>query len=135
MTAKDFLKQIKKLDKLIENKTVEAYRWREIANNISVDMSRERVQSSGSHDVTSNAISAYMDLDTEIAELKAKRKYIISVMERLDAVEYDILHKIYVQDFTLKEIAVKYKKRYEWASSNHTNALDNVQRILNKRKK
>lgn len=137
MTAKDFLLQIRKLDKLIENKMAEAQQWREIANNTSVDMSRERVQSSGNYDVTANAICTYLDLDAEIAkrldELIAAKKDVLDVIEQLNATEYDVLHKIYVQGFTLQDVASLYNRRYEWATTTQGRALKNVQIILNKR--
>lgn len=137
MVAKEFLLQIKKLDKLIENKMAEAQQLRDIANNTSVDMSRERVQSSGNHDVMANAICAYLDLDKEIAqrirELIAIKKDVISVIEQLNAIEYDILHKIYVQDYTLQDVASLYDRRYEWAATMQGRALKNVQMILDNR--
>jgi DNA-directed RNA polymerase specialized sigma24 family protein len=137
MTAKDFLLQIRKLDKLIENKMAEAQHWREIANNASVDMSRERVQSSGSHDVTANAICKYLDLDDEIArrldELIAAKNDALEVIEQLNDIEYDVLHKIYVQGFTLQDVASLYNRRYEWATTTQGRALKHVQTILNKR--
>lgn len=137
MKAQDFLKQIKKLDKLIENKLAEVQRWKEIANNTSVNMSGERVQSSGSHDNIANAICTYMDLEREIKqsvdELIETRKDIINVIEQLQATEYDILHKIYVQGFTLQEVASLYDRRYEWATTTQGRALKHVQNILNKR--
>lgn len=138
MKAQDFLKQIKKLDKLIENKLAEVQRWKDIANNTSVNMSGERVQSSGSTDTIVNAICTYMDLEREIKqcvdELIAKRKDILDVIEQLNATEYDILHKIYVQGFTLQEVASLYDRRYEWATTTQGRALKHVQIILNKRK-
>ena len=137
MNAKDFLLQIKKLDKLIENKLAEVARWREIANNTSVNMSSERVQSSGNHDMVANAICAYLDLEREIDqnidELVNTKKDIISVIEQLHAIEYDILHKIYVQDLTLQDVASLYDMSYNWATTTHGRALKNVQNILDKR--
>lgn len=137
MKAQDFLKQIKKLDKLIENKLAEVQRWKEIANNTTVNMSGERVQSSGNHDTIANAICTYLDLEREIKqcvdELIAKRKDILNVIEQLPATDYDILHKIYVQGFTLQEVASLYDRRYEWATTTQGRALKHVQIILNKR--
>lgn len=136
MNAKEFLKQVKKLDKLIENKLAEVQRWKEIANNTTVNMSGERVQSSGSFDTIEKAICTYIDLEREgVDVLIAKRKDIISVIERLPPVEYDVLHKIYVQDFTLQEVASLYDRRYEWATTTQGRALQHVQDILNKRGK
>jgi hypothetical protein len=131
MTAKDFLLQIRKLDKLIENKMAEAQQWREIANNTSVDMSRERVQSSGSYDVTANAICKSMDLENEAELFKWEKENIIKQIEKLDAVYYDVLHKIYVQGIPIKSIAAQYHKRCEWASRMHTKALEAFEKLIN----
>ena len=59
----------------------------------------------------------------------------MNVIESLDADEYDILHKFYVQSFNLPEIAQLYDKSYTWAHKLHTSALNSVQNILNKRTK
>lgn len=137
MRAKDFLSQIKKLDKLIENKMAEVQRWREIANNTTVNMSGEKVQSSGNHDTVANAICTYLDLEAEIQkrieELVNTRQDVISAIEQLSATEYDILHKIYVQDFTLQDVASLYDMSYTWVTTTHGRALKNVQRILDER--
>lgn len=139
MRAKDFLSQIKKLDKLIENKMAEVQRWREIANNTTVNMSGEKVQSSGNHDTVANAICTYLDLEAEIQkrieELVNTRQDVISAIEQLSATEYDILHKIYVQDFTLQDVASLYDMSYTWVTTTHGRALKNVQRILDEREK
>lgn len=137
MNAKEFLLTIKKMDKLIENKLAEVLRWKEIANNTSVNMSGERVQSSGNNDSIANAICTYMDLEREITrnidELISKKKDVISVIEQLSATQYDVLHKIYVQYYTLQDVASLYQRDYGWATTTHGRALKNVQNILNKR--
>jgi DNA-directed RNA polymerase specialized sigma subunit len=131
--AKEYLSQIEMLDKLIENRQADAQRWRDIANNTTVNMSGERVQSSGSHDVIANAICTYLDIEREeIDGLLAKRKVIISVIEQLPPIHYDLLHKVYVQHFTLKEVASIYDMSYNWATTTHGKALNEVQNILNK---
>lgn len=137
MNAKDYLLTIRKMDKLIENKLAEVHRWKEIANNTTVNMSGERVQSSGNNDSIANAICTYMDLEREITrnidELIDKKKDVISVIEQLSATQYDVLHKIYVQNYTLQDVASLYQRDYGWATTTHGRALKNVQTILNKR--
>lgn len=134
MNAKEFLQQIEKLDRLIENKMAEAQQWRDIANNTTVNMSGEKVSSSGSHDIVANAICKYMDLDAEIAreidKLIAARKDVIGVIEQLSAAEYDILHKHYVQGFTFGDLAITYDCSYSGVTSRHNRALKSVQKIL-----
>ena len=135
MNAKDFLKQIKRLDKLIENKMIEVQQWKEIAQSTTAsNPSADRVQSSSNPHRISDAIDRYIDLEQEINryvdELVDTKKAVISVIEQLEALEYDILHKMYVQNFTLYDVADKYDRSYSWATTIHGHALKNVQKIL-----
>lgn len=135
MTAKEYLLRIRKLDKLIENKMAEAQQWREIATNISANMSGERVQSSGSTDTVANAVCKAMDLENEAELFKWEKERIIKQIEKLDTIHYDVLHKIYVQGVPIKSIAAQYHKRCEWASRKHREALESLEKILNKGEK
>lgn len=138
MKAKAFLQQIVKLDKMIENKTFEVEQWKAIANGTTAQMGGERVQSSGSQQKMADAIVKYIELENEVANqidiLIDTKKDVIRVIEQLDPIEYDILHKCYVQHFTLYEVAALYGNSYSWATTKHGNALKNVQRILDGRK-
>ncbi len=137
MEAKKFLNQLKKLDKLIENKLIEKNQWKTISTGTTANMCGERVQTSGSKSKMADAVVKYVDLEREINEridaLVDERKNVISVIEQLNTVEYDLLHKMYVQYYTLYEIASMYKKTYSWATSIHGRALKNVQKILDER--
>ena len=134
MKAETYLKQIEKLDALIENKQAEIQRWREVANNTSVNMSKEKVQSSGSHDTIANAICTYLDLEREeIDAYLAKRKEIIATIEQLATIEYNVIFKKYVQYLTFKEIAALYGNSYSWATTTHERALKQIQKIIDKR--
>ena len=137
MNAKEFLLQIKKLDKLIENKLVEIQQWKDIATNSTTNMTGEKVDSTPNPRRTEDAICKYLDLESEAQKdfdrfIKAKNDA-ISVIEQLNATEYDFLHKVYVQDFTLQDVADKYDMSYNWATTTHGRALKHVQIILNKR--
>lgn len=137
MNAKDFLRQISKYDRLIENKLIEAAQWRDIANNSTTNMSGERVGASPNPHRTAEAICKYMDLEEEARKcadaLIAAKKDVIGVIEQLSASEYDLLHKIYVQGLEYKEVAYKCKRSYSWVTTNHALAVKNVQKILDKR--
>ena len=137
MNAKAFLQQIEKLDILIANTEADVQFWRDIANNTAVNMSGEKVQSSGCHDTTAKAICTYLDLEAEnekrIKELAAIRRDIIGVIEQLNPVEYDLLHLVYVQRKTLMDVAIKHDRSYSWATTMHSIALKQVQKILDER--
>lgn len=139
MNAKDFLQQVKKLDKMIENKLAEVQRWKDIANSATSNMSGEKVESSHNPHKIVDAICTYMDLETEIKKdidaLVRIKNDVISVIEQLNATEYDLLHKVYIQHYRLDEAAYMLKNSYSWATTVHGRALKHVQKILDEREK
>ena len=139
MNARDFLKQLKKLNKMIENKLNEKEQWKSIATGTTSQMGGERVQSSGSQQKMADAVARFIDIEKEIDKcidnLVDTKKDVIAVIEQLNASEYDLLHKVYVQFFTLQEVADLYDKSISWAKTIHKRGLKNVQRILDERQK
>lgn len=137
MKARDFLKQLEKIDRMIENKRIEAEQWREIACGTASHLG-ERVKSSGSQQKMADAIDKYLDVELEInrkiAELAEKRWEIISTIEPLPTAEYDLLHKVYIQHIDLQDVADILGKSYSWVTTVHGQALANVQKILDKKK-
>lgn len=134
MKAKEFLRQIYKFDRMVENKFAEKRQWQEIAAGTAPQTTGERVQSSGNPQRMADAIGRYIDIEREIDEcidrlVDAKRE-VISVIEQLNATEYDVLHKMYVQFLTLDEVATRKQKSYSWVTTVHGRALKNVQKIL-----
>lgn len=133
---KRFLNQIKKLDKLIENKLAEKEQWKLIASGTTIQL-KERVQSSSNQQKMADAVVRYVDIESEINacidSLVSKKRDVISVIEQLDVTEYDILHKVYVQYLSLYDVAEIYDKSYSWVTSVHGNALKNVREILDAR--
>ena len=133
---KRFLNQIKKLDKLIENKLAEKEQWKLIASETTIQL-KERVQSSSNQQKMADAVVRYIDIESEINacidSLVSKKRDVISVIEQLDVTEYDILHKVYVQYLSLYDVAEIYDKSYSWVTSVHGNALKNVREILDAR--
>lgn len=135
MEAKEFLLQIQKLDKLIENKLVEVQQLKNFVDNISPSYSSmDRVQSTHNPHRTSDAICKYIDLDKEINQCIDKlikvKKDVIGVIEQLDRDEYDVLHKVYVQYLSLKEVAYSCDKSPSWVKGVHKKAVEHVQNIL-----
>ena len=137
MKAQDFLKQLKKLDKMIENKLIEVEQWKAIASGTGTFAEGERVQSSGSQQKMADAVARYVDFETElnatIDTLVDTKKDVISVIERLDAEKYDVLHKVYVQYLTFEEVAHILGKSKSWIAGKHGTALKEVQNILDGR--
>lgn len=139
MEAKEFLKQIYRLDKMIENKIAECEQWETIAMNITAHSEGERVQSSGNPQKMADAVCRCVDLEREIYETVAKlsriQKEVVRVIEQLDdTLQYDILHKKYVQYKSLTEIAIETRYSYQHIVDNHGKAIKKVQNYLNNRK-
>lgn len=135
MESKDFLKQIKTLDKRIKNKLIERQQWHDLALTITANMGGERVQSSGSQSKMADAVDVCVDAEAEILEavknLRAIKGEVIQTIEGIDnATFYDVLHQRYVQCKSLQDIADDYKKDYSWATTVHGRALKSLQGIL-----
>ena len=133
-----FLNQLKKTDRLIENKLIEIEQWRSMAVDITARMGGDRVKSSGSQTRMADAVERYVDIEAEIKKdidrLVEAKKDVVTVIEMLPAHEYDILHKIYVQYLTFYEVADILKISYSSVTTTHGRALANVQHILDGRK-
>lgn len=137
MKAKEYLQQIRKLDKLIENKLIERQYWKNLAVSISSNQGSENVQSTKTPDKMAAAVGKYVDIEREIDScidaLYETKKDILNVIEQLETTEYDILHKVYVQYMDLNDVAIKLDKSYSWVTSMHGKALKDVQKILDAR--
>lgn len=137
MQAKAFLRQLEKLDRMIENKLIEKSDLWGMATNTVAEMRGERVKSTSNPQKMADAVNAMIDLDREIDacvdRLIDTKRDVISVIEQLNASEYDLLHKIYVQHIPLCDVAIKIDKSYSWVTTAHGRALKHVQDILDKR--
>ena len=146
--AKDFLMQLKKLDMMIGNKLTEKEQWKAIAMGVTsssatiiikgVQHAMDKVQAQGEQQKMADAVARYVDIEAEIDgcidRLIDTKADVIAVIEKLPAAEYDLLHKVYVQGFTLDEAAAKCDNSYSWATTIHGRALQHVQAILDERK-
>lgn len=133
MTAKKYLEQIEMYRCKIKNKQEEKEMWQDLATGTSVVMGGERVQSSGAKDKMAKCVAESVAIDAEIAELKEKIREIIGTIEELTVESYDILHKIYVQGMSHKELLICYQKSSSWVKDTHKRALEELQSVLDTR--
>ncbi len=141
MTAKEYLKQIKKLTNTILNKESELHLLRCLATSTTAPTDREPVQTSGTSDkVGTGAVNIAM-LEQEIEKLKAEapkqiaeRIGIIEKIRELNCdtaeLQYNILHKRYVSFEKLKQIAEEENYSYDYIRELHGVALLNVTKIM-----
>lgn len=134
MKAREYLEQYIKWEKAIQNKRAEVAKWKTKASKTTGDTEGERVKASGSKQKMADAVNEYADIETEIQALEEGQRAIIKTIEQLPAIKYDILHKYYIQDISLKEICYKAGKSYSWGTTNHKKALKDVQKILDERR-
>lgn len=142
MTAKETLLQIKRLDTLIQNKTAEKKKWEAVtmdrATVITASAEGERVQSSGSKQRMADTVDSGIDrvrrIEKRIKELYAEMDAIIAIIDGLPEEYSDILHKVYVQYMSLKEVAAIRDESYSTVATNHGRALKMVSDVLSKKK-
>lgn len=106
MDAKAYLWQIKKIDTQLKNKAFEIKQLRELGAGAS------------------QAIN-------DMSRLESERADIIKTIERLPEAEYDILHKVYVQYKSLKEVAVERDTSYSLVTTIHGRALKQLEKFIN----
>ena len=137
LEAKEFLRQVEKIDLRIKNKLVEQQQWRDVALGITANIGSDKVQSSGVKSKMAEAIDKCIDMESEINNtidhLIAIKREVISIIEQLDnPTEYNLLHLRYIQHIELQDIADRYGKEYGWVTTCHGRALKSVQNILDK---
>lgn len=132
--AQEYLEQVDKLNAMIENKMAEVKQWRDVALGITPHSESERVQSSGSQQKMADAINRVIDLQAEINRMVDRlidtKQQIIKTIEQLNATEYDVLHKRYIQGMTFDEVGAAKGKSKSWATTVHGRALQNLNKIL-----
>lgn len=137
MEAKKYLQQVRKLNKMIQNKIIEIEECKDAVLGITGQTERERVQSSGNQQKMEDTICKYIDmqkeLDADIDRLIGIKKEIMHTIESLPGTEYDVLHKIYIQGLEFTEIAERQSKSYSWVTTVHGRGLALVQKIIDER--
>lgn len=130
MNAEAYLDRIKKIDSMIKNKLRDYQRWVEVADGLGGAALGERVQSSRNLHRGSDAIDTYIDIEREINALKQERQAIIQTIEQIPSAEYEVIYMLYVEDYTMKELAYHAGKSYDWVKAKKKHGLELVQGLL-----
>lgn len=112
MDTKQYLSQIKRLDRQIQNKLSELYNLKMMASSISVSNEGERVQTSGNKDQLGAVVAKIVDMEKEVDKMVDlfvdTRSEIIRQIDSMDDLDsYDILSMRYVSGKTFHEISEK----------------------------
>lgn len=139
MNAKAYLQQVEKINAIIQNKLIEKEQWMSMATSTTASSDGERVQSSGSQQKMADAVVRMLEAEEKIERyvdiLVDTKQDVIRTIEMLPVIEYDLLHKVYIQFKSIDEAAEMMGKSYSWATTVHGRALKHVQNILNERRR
>lgn len=106
MDTKSYLKQISRLDSMLDNTKQEIEQLKNLAMSITVPMDKEKVQTSGTSDLIGNSVAKYIDLEREKLGIWAgRRELVVHQIESLENhAHYKILYKRYVLSKSIEEI-------------------------------
>lgn len=129
MTTKQYLRQIERYQRMINNKLSEIYQLKALATGISVATDGDRVQSSGAKDRMASMVAKIVDLERETDDLvhkfTEKRQTIISQIDGIeDTNYYDVLFHRYVEYKTFEAIAENMNYSWRQVMRIHDDALD-----------
>lgn len=128
MDTKQYLSQVERLEKMIQNKLSEIYQLKTMACSVTVSNDNERVQTSSDKDRLGSTIVKIIDLEKEtdrlIDSFVDKRNHII---EQIDGIEdmnmYHVLSARYVGRKTFDDIAAEMNYSRMQVNRIHGNAL------------
>lgn len=117
MKTKDYLSQVSRLNKMINNKLSEISQLRELSVSISAIGNDEKVQTSPNFDKIGTAIAKIDELennlDKMIDEYLVKREMIIAQIDTMEEESvYQILFSRYIEKKTFEKIATEME--YSW---------------------
>ena len=128
MKAKQYLRQVRRLDNTIDAKIEQIETLRSMSTNITTTLNPDRVQESKSHDKIEKLIVKIVDLEREITDdidalIDLKRE----IMNKIDAVQDDnyklLLALRYINFKTWEQIAVEMNFTFQWVHQLHRRAL------------
>lgn len=110
MTTEKYLRQIKKLNKMIDNRLNEIDRWHEMAENVSSKrFVADLVQSSGVQDRLGIIVAKIVDAESEVDRLVdmyvEKKSTIIKQIESMEYKEYVVFYGKFIDEKPIADIA------------------------------
>ena len=134
MTAREYLWQLKHIDKRIEHKIEEAQKWRDIATNVSSRISDEKVQTTHQPDKMANAIVNAVEYERESEEMARKltdfkHKVTLQIDKIEDVRYYDVLKYFFVMDLTYVDIQSKMDRSYRHVRREVDKAIEEFGRV------
>lgn len=133
MTAKEYLSQLRRYDRMIESKKAEIERIRLSLEYKSVSYDGQRVQGGGAsrEDMICKMLDFERDMEDQVRELIELKKEIMAQIDKLDQAEYiQLLYLRYLEFKTWEEISVKMNFSYRYVLKLHGRALQELEKKL-----
>lgn len=139
MESTKYLREIKKLDSIINSQLDEVDSLYAMITRITPVLKDDVVTGSGNTDKIGNAIAKITDLKEEINrdidKLVDKKREASSLLKKLEnPLHYEVLHKRYVLFESFEQIALEMGYTYRNICYIHGRALQAFDRILKERK-
>ena len=133
MDTKQYLQQISRLDRMINNKLSEISQLRELAMSVSAVKNEERVQTTPNFDKIGTAYCKIEEmeekLDKLIDEFVDKKNLIISQIDKIEnETYYEILFARYIEKKTFEKIADEMTYSWRQVIRLHGRALQEFER-------
>lgn len=140
MKAKEYLREIKKLDIKINTDIEDLASLEALATKTTSSLVDDKVQSSGSQQKMADCVEKIIEMkdqiNAEIDRLIDRKNEARQLLTACDAECMELLHKRYFMFKTWEQIAVEMNFTYQWVSGGlHKKALSQFQRALNERGK
>lgn len=136
MDTKQYLQQIERLDKMIQNKLSDIYKLKTMACNVTVSNDSDRVQTTPDKDRLGSMVAKITDLEKEtdmlidrFVDLKKEIMIIISMVK--SERHREILSKKYLELKSIYEIAEELGITDRGCKKAHKKALDEFEKIKN----
>ena len=134
MDTKQYLQQISRLDRMINNKLSEISQLRELAMSVSAVKNEERVQTTPNFDKIGTAYCKIEEmeekLDKLIDEFVDKKNLIISQIDKIEnETYYEILFARYIEKKTFEKIADEMTYSWRQVIRLHGRALQEFERV------
>ena len=128
MTTKDYLSQIGRSNRMINNKLIEIQQLRVMAANVSAVSNEEKVQSTPNFDKMGATFAKIEEmeekLDSLIDDFIDRKNHIIAQIDGIDnELSYVILFSRYIERKSLEKIATELNYSYKSINRYHGAAL------------
>lgn len=139
MKAREYLQQLEVIETRIQSIQFDIQQLKDLAVSITPAYEGERVQAAGNHQRMAAAADRWMDKERqmydEMDRLAKKRLEIADTIRNMKKPkESGVLHMLYIQGKSFKEIAQHYNKSVSWVTSIHGRALQSLQKELDAKK-